>query len=99
MKIRLRQGTMFVQRDKPETRNVLIHIPDIAQKVFTPRGFVTLHEPSEDWGELDLTGRYVYFEKYSGHEFELEGKLLLLVPEHEVLAVELPPDWHPEEED
>lgn len=88
LKLRLRQGTMFVQRDAPIERIGLIHVPDIAKKHFTSRGFVTLHEPSADWNEGTFTGQYVYFEKFSGQEFEIEGKKLLLVNEADVLAVE-----------
>lgn len=88
LKLRLRQGTMFVQRDAPEERIGLIYVPDIAKKHFTSRGFVTLHEPSADWNEGTFTGKYVYFEKFSGQEFTLEGRALLLVNEVDVLAVE-----------
>lgn len=88
LKLRLRQGTLFVQRDAPEERIGLIWVPDQAKKHFTSRGFVAMHEPSSDWTEGTFTGQYVYFEKFSGQEFTLAGKKLLLVNEADVLAVE-----------
>lgn len=66
-----------------------LHLPNPSH--FESRGFVHLHEPSEEWlrsGEKDLTGRYVHVEKYAGTDLEHRDFQEQLFQEASILAVE-----------